>query len=237
MNATVHKSLSFAKPFSPILSSQGRIDAGRGRVHRPIVGFFGGTMMKFFAAAAISAAISLAVFGTPAQAQDHVGPITNYVNANVVGWLSDPVVVNAIKAQNAEHASLGQADIDALDKQWRAETEAGSRPLIDKVLGNELSKFLTARQADAGGMITEAFVMDDKGLNVGQSEVTSDYWQGDEAKWQKSFGAGSGAIFVDEVEKDESTQTLQSQVSIAISDPATGAAIGAITLGINVEGL
>ncbi len=86
-------------------------------------------------------------------------------------------------------------------------------------------------------MIAEVFVMDDKGLNVGQSAVTSDYWQGDEAKWQKSYGAGAGAIFVDEVEKDESTQALQSQVSIAISDPASNEVIGAITLGINVEGL
>jgi hypothetical protein len=46
-------------------------------------------------------------------------------------------------------------------------------------------------------MITEMFVMDAKGLNVGQSDVTSDYWQGDEAKWQKTYGAGPGVVFVD----------------------------------------
>jgi hypothetical protein len=33
---------------------------------------------------------------------------------------------------------------------------------------------------------------------VGQSDVTSDYWQGDEGKWQKTFGTGdANAIFVD----------------------------------------
>jgi hypothetical protein len=193
--------------------------------------------MRYLAAAAVSAVLWVGASSGPAIAQDHVGPITDYVNANVVPWLSDPVVVQAIVAQNAAHASLSQADVEALDKTWRAETEAGSRPLIDKVLGNALSGFLAAKKEASGGMITEAFVMDDKGLNVGQSDVTSDYWQGDEAKWQKSFGAGAGAIFVDEVEKDESTQTLQSQVSIAIADPASGAVIGAITLGIDVEGL
>lgn len=193
--------------------------------------------MRILAATALSAVIWTSATGGQAIAQDHVGPITDYVKANIETWLSDPVVIGAINEQNAAHGSLSQADIDALDKQWRAEVEAGSKPLIDKVLGNALSKFLAAKQTEAGGMITEAFVMDNKGLNVGQSEITSDYWQGDEAKWQKSFGAGAGAIFVDEVEKDESTQTLQSQVSVAISDPATGQAIGAITLGIDVEGL
>lgn len=193
--------------------------------------------MRTLAAVALSAAIWTGVSGGSASAQDHVGPITDYVKANVAAWLSDPVVIGAINEQNAAHSGLSQADIDTLDKQWRAEVEAGSKPMIDKVLGNALSKFLAAKQAEAGGLITEAFVMDNKGLNVGQSDITSDYWQGDEAKWQKSFGAGAGAIFVDEVEKDESTQTLQSQVSVAISDPATGQAIGAITLGIDVEGL
>ena len=193
--------------------------------------------MKFASCAAGAAALGLSLLGGSALAQDHVGPVTEYVNAKVMPWLSDPLIVKAIKDQNAENASLDQAGIDALDQKWRAETNAGDHPMIDEVLGNELSKFLAAKQAESDGMIAEAFVMDDNGLNVGQSEVTSDYWQGDEAKWQKSYGAGSGAIFVDEVEKDESSQALQSQVSIAISDPATKEVIGAITLGINVEGL
>ncbi|MEX0407918.1 hypothetical protein ABGN05_19860 [Aquibium sp. LZ166] len=193
--------------------------------------------MNFISCVAGAAALGLTVFGGTALAQDHVGPVTDYVNANVLPWLSDPLIVKAINDQNAANASLGQAEIDTLDQKWRAETEAGSHPMIDEVLGNALSKFLAARQEESAGMIAEAFVMDDKGLNVGQSAVTSDYWQGDEAKWQKSYGAGAGAIFVDDVEKDESTQALQSQVSIAISDPATDKVIGAITLGINVEGL
>ncbi len=186
---------------------------------------------------AVAGAVAF-LFGNAAIAQEeHVGPITDYVNANVVPWLSDPVVVDAVLAQNAKNAALAQADIDALDAQWRAEIDAASKPMIDATLGNDLSKFLAQKREASGGLITEAFVTDAKGLNVGQSDVTSDYWQGDEAKWQKSFGAGPGAIFVDAVEKDESTQSLQSQVSITISDPATKQAIGAITLGIDVDAL
>jgi hypothetical protein len=79
--------------------------------------------------------------------------------------------------------------------------------------------------------------MDSKGLNVGQSAETSDYWQGDEDKWQKTYLVGPDAIFVDGVEVDDSSGALQSQVSLPITDPDSGDVIGAITLGINVDSL
>lgn len=175
---------------------------------------------------------------SPALAEDdYVAAARAYVEQHVVPVLSEAVVVDAINAQNAKFAGLKQADIDALDQKWRAEVEAADKPMIDEALASPLSKFLVEQREKSGGVITEMFVTDDKGLNVGQSDPTSDYWQGDEAKWQKSFQAGPGAIFVDDVEKDESTQQMQTQVSATIVDPKTGAAIGAVTVGINVDGL
>lgn len=185
---------------------------------------------------AATALVALTAFSATAQ-DAHVAPVTDYIETNVKPWLSDPVLVDAVKAQNAQNAGLAQADIDALDKKWRAETEGSSKEMIDGVLGNALSQFLKAKQQEAGGLITEVFVMDNKGLNVGQSDVTSDYWQGDEDKWSKTYGAGPDAIFIDGAEKDESTQMLQSQGSIAIKDPASGEVIGAITVGINLDAL
>ncbi|KGF69700.1 hypothetical protein LL06_09175 [Hoeflea sp. BAL378] len=171
-----------------------------------------------------------------ALAQDaHVAPVKEFISKNVETWLTDPVVIAAIKEQNATTAGLDEAGIDKLDKEWRAQATATARPMVDEVLGRELSKFLMAKKDASQGMITEMFVMDAKGLNVGQSDVTSDYWQGDEAKWQKTFSAGPGTVFVDGVETDESTQALQSQASITITDPETGQAIGAITVGINLD--
>ncbi len=167
----------------------------------------------------------------------HVAPMTDYANSTVKQWISNSTVIEAVKAQNAKHAGISQADIDKMDKDWRAQTDAGSKPMIDAILGNALSAFLAEQKNSAGGLVTEIFVMDNRGLNVGQSDVTSDYWQGDEAKWQKTYSAGPGAIFVDEVEMDESTQTFQSQLSMSIVDPASGQVIGAITVGINVDAL
>ena len=94
---------------------------------------------------------------------------------------------------------------------------------------------LVEAQAQSGGLFTEIFVMDARGLNVAQSTVTSDYWQGDEDKFTLSFGAGADAIHLGEIEQDESTQTFQSQVSVAVVDPATGAVIGAITAGVDLS--
>jgi hypothetical protein len=192
--------------------------------------------LKTVAAAALAGAFVTSANVGLANEGPHVAPIKAYVEANVMSWLSDPTVIAAIQEQNERHTGMSTDQINELDQAWRAQTEGGDRPLIDEVLGNELSAFLADRKNESSGMITEVFVMDNVGLNVGQSDVTSDYWQGDEAKWQQTYEVGAGAIFVDEIETDESTQTLQSQVSIAITDES-GAAIGAVTLGINVSAL
>jgi hypothetical protein len=186
--------------------------------------------------AAVSCGLALGATAVRGE-EAHITEVKKYVAANVAPWLNDKIVIEALKAQNAKSASLTDANILELDKEWRAQLDALSKPLIDSVMENKLSAFLTTKKAESKGLLTEIFVMDDKGLNVGQSDVTSDYWQGDEAKWQKSFKVGSDAVFVDNVEKDESTQQLQVQVSISIKDPETGKVIGAVTLGISVDQL
>jgi hypothetical protein len=188
----------------------------------------------FTSAMFVASAIAFAPVSAMAE-EAHVAPVKDFISSSVEGWLTDPTVIDAIKEQNAKTAGLDQAAIDALDKDWRAQATAADKPMVDEVLGRALSKFLMEKKDASQGMITEMFVMDAKGLNVGQSDVTSDYWQGDEAKWQKTYSVGPGEVFVDEVEEDESTQALQSQASLTISDPATGEAIGAITVGINLD--
>ncbi|NKM28084.1 hypothetical protein [Rhizobium laguerreae] len=184
--------------------------------------------------------LACTAFGLPmgvSMAQDaKLAPISDYVTSDVKPWLNDPAIIEAVKVQNTANANLSAADVDALDKKWRAEVDGSDHSMIDGVLNNALSKFLQGKKEASGGKITEIFVMDAKGLNVGQSDTTSDYWQGDEGKFQKSFGAGKDAVLVDEIEKDESTQTLQSQASVTISDDK-GTPIGAITVGVNVDAL
>lgn len=189
---------------------------------------------SLLAAAAGAAVLATAPMGLAADIE---GPVKALVDSQVRGWISDPLVVDAVKAQNAENAGLTQADIDALDQQWRAETSASAKPLIDETLNNALSAYLKKVKDDSKGLYTEIFVMDGKGLNVGQSDVTSDYWQGDEDKWTKTYSGGPDALLIGEVEQDESTQRFQTQVSLPVVDPADGTVIGAVTVGVDVESL
>lgn len=184
--------------------------------------------------------ISTLALATLLAAGAHADPLQDAARAAASSKIHDalatPVVIDAIKAQNTAHAAFTQADVDRLDGQWRKETKGGG-PLTSKVLGNALSTYLKKVQADSAGLYTELFVMDNKGLNVGQSGMTSDYWQGDEAKWKKTYLAGPDAVFVDEVQFDESSQMFQVQVSVSITDPANGKVIGAATVAIDADKL
>ncbi|ANK81019.1 MAG: hypothetical protein TEF_09585 [Rhizobiales bacterium NRL2] len=191
--------------------------------------------MNNFVRTALAAALALAVL--PAAANEFRAPLEQLARGEIRNIVNDATVVAAINAQNQKTAGLGQTDIDDLDKKWRAEVDGGGGELISEVLANNLSGYLKTRKEAAGGQFTEIFVMDGKGLNVGQSDVTSDYWQGDEAKWKETFLAGADSIHISDVELDESTQTYQSQVSVPIVDPASGAVIGAATFGVDVSSL
>lgn len=158
-----------------------------------------------------------------------------FVESDVLAWANSTQVMDAVRAQNTANAGIDQARIDALDAQWRAEVGSGDQPLISSVMSAPLSQFLAEQVAASQGRITELFVMDANGLNVASSGVTSDYWQGDEAKFQKTFNVGPDTIFVDEIELDESTQAYLGQVSISLTDPATGEVIGAMTIGLNAQ--
>lgn len=151
-------------------------------------------------------------------------------------WVGKPVVVLSIEAQNIRYAGLESGEIDALDKQWRAERGKEDQPLIAAVLSNPLSNYLTQIQAASAGLYTEIFVMDKLGLNVGQSGITSDFWQGDEGKFQKTFPNGAEAIFIDEAEFHEGTKTWRTQANITLVD-ASQVPIGAITVEVNLTEL
>ena len=184
----------------------------------------------------ISLGVALAVMGVAsASANEYESRLSALAQAEIAAIASSPEIIAAVRAQNAETASYDQSRIDQLDQTWRGEVGATGQTMISEVLSRPASQYLANERESSAGLFTEIFVMDSQGLNVAQSDVTSDYWQGDEAKWQDTFGNGPGAVHISEIEEDESTQTFQSQVSMTVVDPDNGAAIGAITVGVNIE--
>lgn len=181
--------------------------------------------------------VTLYMLATPGQEDVYRVPLMAYAEKELAKWIENPSLIQAIMQQNNQHSGLDQAAIDQLDLDWRAQRKQDSKPLIADLLGRPSSEWLRDKQAETAQFVTEVFAMDNRGLNVAQSVETSDYWQGDEGKWQKTYGNGSGSIHISEVEFDESTGTYQSQVSMAIKDPTSGELIGAITFGVNVQSL
>lgn len=154
---------------------------------------------------------------------------------NIRIWANTPVVHLTLEERNRKNTSLDQAKIDALDKQWRAERESTDQPLITAVLSSPLSGYLTRIQANSLGLYSELFVIDAKGLNAGQSAVTSDYWQGDEAKWQKTFAVAPDAVFIDKPEFHKGTGTWRAQINLTLAKD--GRAAGSITVEVNLTEL
>ena len=182
-------------------------------------------------------AAGLAIYSSAASANEFESQIRQYISQEVMNWASEQVLIDAILAQNSTTSGLSNDEVLDLDLAWRAELDAVNRPTISPVISNPAAIFLQSRVQESEGAISEVFLMDVRGLNVAASSVTSDYWQGDEGKFQNTFLEGAGAIFIDEIEYDDSTQTYLAQVSLTVSDPSSGLPIGAMTIGLNAESL
>ncbi|WP_425098313.1 PDC sensor domain-containing protein [Tropicibacter sp. S64] len=186
--------------------------------------------MKF----TLSLTAALALTAGLAHAGEPNPAMQAYLGSEIMPWAHDAVLIDAIAAQNAVTHDYDAARIEALDQAWRAEVGAAATPTIDPVLHNAASDFLRDRVMASGGAITEVFIMDAHGLNVAASGVTSDYWQGDEDKFQQTYSVGPDAVHFSEIEFDESSQSFQAQISIPLKD-ASGAVIGAMTVGVNAD--
>lgn len=169
------------------------------------------------------------------------GPLLNSIkkmtNTEILSWAKNPIIVNAVKEANKK-AIRSQDEINQLDKKWMA-TE-GIDDWIGSFIRNPCADYLRGLQYKKEGRRTlfpEIFVMDKQGCIVAETNKTSDYWQGDEAKFIKSFASGKGEIFIDEPEFDESSRTYSLQVSVPVMDSDTSLAIGAITVAIDLDSL
>ena len=150
--------------------------------------------------------------------------VFDLTNTKLTQLGADPLIVKAVKAENAKGKTLEQ--IREIDRKWKA--QAGIADYMQVLMNSECGRHLRNVQRSAP-YYGEIFVMDNQGAIVAMTDKTSDYWQGDEDKFRKSYG--TGAIFVDEIKFDDSTQAYLVQVSVPVKDGER--VIGAITIGID----
>lgn len=143
---------------------------------------------------------------------------------------TDAALVAAVNKQNGQNLSM--STINSRDKTWQS--TSGLDDLMKSLMSNAAAKRLAQIEKE-NKVIVESFLMDKRGANVAMTNKTSDYWQGDEAKFTKSFNGGKGAVHLGKSKFDKSAQAYVVQVSVPVL--SDGRAIGAITYGINIDDL
>ncbi len=150
-------------------------------------------------------------------------------------WVKEPAIINAVKAQNGQGLTMDQ--IKERDTKWIATRKSKKAPdaFMQQLYNHEVGKWIRQKNKESKGSYPEAFLCDNQGANVAVSKYTSDYWQGDEGKWQKSFNNGQGQVFFGDPEYDKSSKAMQVQVSVPVNDG--GSTIGVLVVGVKFSSL
>lgn len=138
---------------------------------------------------------------------------------------ADPEVVKAVVEKSATRESA--EEIQARDKEWIGNPKYALRKTLTT---NACARYLKSLIA-SDPIVVEAFLMDNRGGLVCSTTETSDYWQGDEAKWKKTYEAGT-PVFIDEPSLDKSTNMYAVQLNLLVSD--SGKKAGALTLTLKI---
>ena len=170
----------------------------------------------------------LAVSSAAFSAEKAPAAIVEFAQNELMRWGENPVIVKAVKDQNAQGMTL--EDIQALDERWVK--TPGIADFMKPYLENECAQELQKLQSSAP-YFAEIFVTDNQGGLVAATGKTSDYWQGDEAKFTECFRGEEGVLYISDVEFDESTQTYSVQISVPVREE--GKVIGVIVVGIDVD--
>jgi len=149
-------------------------------------------------------------------------------------WLTAPVLFQALKKYNLKRAGLAQPDVQKRDQQWQEAYRLGNTDALDSLLATALMKHVSQWHAeDKLGYIREIIITDKRGMNVAARPYSSNYWQGQEAKFLQTITLAEGQWFFDTVQFDSSSRYFQVQVSVPITQGKT--TVGVITLGIDIE--
>lgn len=167
----------------------------------------------------------LAAVSALAQSDQEVRQIAQARTSKAHAIATDPEVLQAVLAKNAEHETDEQ--IRVRDRQWMSNpADPLRRALTESRCADRLRELVKDDH-----LIVEVILMDEHGANVCVSKATSDYWQGDEAKWEKTFREGLDP-FVDAPAFDASSGVFAVQLSVPVKKDATR--IGAVTLTLKV---
>ena len=146
-----------------------------------------------------------------------------------------PSLIDAVKQANLERGALSETEVKALDQAW-IDKNPSMDETISEIQSNELTAYLK-RFITSNPQEVEVFVTDKKGLNVAMTDLTSDFWQGDEGWWSSAFADGKGNSYIAAVEFDESTKAYAMNIGVPVFDPQSNKVIGIVRGTLDVSSL
>lgn len=184
-------------------------------------------LMKKIFVSMLGICVSVLVIGTHySAAETSTQKVTKYANSVLTQLAADPTIVKAVIVENAKGKTLDE--IRKWDEKWMA--SEGITPFIKERMESPMGQHLVGIR-DTQYFFKEIFLMDNQGAVIALSDKTSDYWQGDEKKFQRPFTRNS--VFVDDVSFDKSAKAFLAHVNVPVKD--RGVVIGVITFGIDMD--
>jgi hypothetical protein len=144
----------------------------------------------------------------------------------VASWAANPVIVNAVLAQNRTGPIAGMDNA-----KWKMTRR--SHPVVTGFQANPAGQLLKARLQESEGAISEAFLSAAQGEKVAFVEKTTSYIHRGAEKFDVPFRTGKA--WQGPAEFDESSQTYAIQISVPVL--AEGRPIGVLVVGVNLSHL
>jgi len=142
----------------------------------------------------------------------------------VLTWASDPVIVAAVKSQNAslppDYAAMNQDN-------WKDASIID--PFVRSFIKNDVGQFLKSKKDE---VVSEEFVSDANGIKVGFMSKTTNWSHKGKPKHDQPM---AGKIWQGPVETDESTGLQQIQLAVPVMDD--GKPIGSLVVGFSIAKL
>jgi len=146
-----------------------------------------------------------------------------------------PSIIEEVERANFEHEGFTEELISDLDQKWK-DSDPGIESMLSDIENNEASRDLKIFLAQFPEEV-EVFVTDAAGLNIAMTDRTSDYLQADEDWWNVAYNNGAGAIYIGDVEYDESSKVYAMNIGVPVYDRQHNEAIGVLRGTVNVTAI
>lgn len=161
--------------------------------------------------------------------------IKELLTRKIERWKHLPKLEALLKERNLKSRRFSKQEIAERDKKWNQAFMQNDFSYSIELVDQEMSAHLREIKKQSQDMITEIIVTDARGLNAAISDMTSDYWQGDEEKFTEVFSKPANTMHFGDINYDESTKRFQLHLSVPLYTEEKFEPLGVMVFGVDVE--